>query len=357
MRLYLYIIAGITSALLGWNLGRFILDDVGWLKAFPYLVLYPCIAISLAVGIVLTEIFISNPTRTKLNWRIARLPVLISIGLGLCSGLIAGGISQILSNPNINTLDPLLRSISWVLIGVSTGLAEGITWRWRSIEAGDPKRFKRRLITSVIGGFCASLAAAILFELFRNLIGGQLPDSLRPLEHPIGLTIFGVLLGFVFSFSASPSYLVALRAGAGFEYRGKYTMMPNSSNAAPTINKHNNGVLSFVSDSESEQIEEGLSIQLPPTGQIKIGGADTTDIQLPGLPPHIANLEIMPRETTFKPNSKYFDYIEINGFKLDSARSLKLKHNSVITFHSLDNNAEQKYYRFVYYNRFLDPQA
>ena len=67
MRAYLYILAGITSGLLGWNIGQLFLSDFGILKSFPEVVLFPCIAISLAVGSVANEIFSSNPTRPKLS--------------------------------------------------------------------------------------------------------------------------------------------------------------------------------------------------------------------------------------------------------------------------------------------------
>ena len=65
MRIYLYLLAGITSALLGWNLGQIFLTDFGFLPQFPEIVLFPCIAIALATGMVLNEIFISNPTTSQ----------------------------------------------------------------------------------------------------------------------------------------------------------------------------------------------------------------------------------------------------------------------------------------------------
>ncbi|MGB3639362.1 MAG: hypothetical protein WBA39_17570, partial [Rivularia sp. (in: cyanobacteria)] len=72
MRIYLDILAGITSALLGWNLGQFFLTDLGLLQQIPEVILFPCVAIALAIGMVMNEILIGNPTRPKLSFRIAK---------------------------------------------------------------------------------------------------------------------------------------------------------------------------------------------------------------------------------------------------------------------------------------------
>ena len=361
MRVYFYIFSGITSALIGWNLGQFILTDLGFLKQFPEIVLFPCIAVSLAIGMVITEIFISNPTRPKLNLRIAWLPISLAAGLGLLAGLIAGCISQILFLPQIRVPTPIVRTLGWLLIGSSTGIAEGVTWRWRSIEAGDRKRFQQRFWTSLIGSIAASLAAALIFEMLRQ----SLPELMRALkgaEDPIGFSILGILLGFVFSVSTSPSYMAALRAGAGFEYTGTqiYDSIDRQNRAIryPMIDKKESR-LKFVTDSEADQIEEGLSIQLPVRGKITIGSADEAHVRIPGLPMHAAELELKPRETLLVPNHNHFKTIEVNGVPLNSRRSVPLKHNYVLTFYSQDKRAvnDHKFFRFVYYNRFLDPQA
>lgn len=358
MRSYFYILAGITSALIGWNLGQVFLTDLGLLKPFPELVLFPCIAVSLAVGMVFTEIFVSTPTRPKLCWRIALFPIAIAAALGILAGLIAGGISQIVLLPQVRFDTRILRIVSWLLIGTSTGIAEGVSWRWHSIEAGDAKRFWQRFQTSTIASFAASLAAALIFEILRQFIG-EFPAALKGLEDPIGFSILGMLLGFVFSISTSPSYMAALRAGSGFEYTGDvYYDAIGSKSEYPTINKKE-AKLKFVSDSESEQIEEGLSIQLPATGTIKIGSADRANIRIPGLPLHAADLEVKVREAILKPNPKFYNTIEVNGCRLSSSNPISLKHNNILTFYPLqqDRPDEEKLYRFVYYNRFLDPQA
>jgi hypothetical protein len=357
MRIYLYILAGMASALTGWNIGQFVLSDLSTffpilqlLKQFSEIALFPAVAASLAIGIVLNEIFLSNPTRLKANFRIAWLPVAIAAGLGMLAGLIAGCLAQILFLPQIQTPASLVRVLGWLCIGSSVGFAEGWTWRWRSIEAGDRRRFHRRLRNSVIFGSLASLAAAFLFEVLRKSFG-EFPSHLAGLEDPLGFTVLGALLGVAFSISSSPSYMAALRAGAGFEYTNEFA---TANSDAPRIATN---VLKFVTDSDLEQIEEGLSIQLPPHGKLTIGSGAEDHIYIPGLRPGIAQLDLKPRETTLIAEPP-FEAIAINGETLTSRRKT-LKHNTVVTFypHDSDKSYGKQFFRFVYYNRFLDPQA
>ena len=362
MRTYLYILAGITSALIGYNLGQFAITSLGILEIPAEIILFPCIAISLAVGMVINEIFISNPTRPKINFRIAKIPLLIAAGLGILIGLIAGVIYQILLLSPIPGI--IIRVLSWLLIGGAVGLTEGLTWRWRSVEAGDRQRFRKRLRTSIIAATNAALVAALLFELIRLPLS---QTANRGLEDPLGFSILGLVLGFVFSITNSPSYMAALRAGTGFEYKG-----PNYEDIDPGVTTVNNpfphinqGKLKFVSKSKAYEIEEGLSIQLPATGTIRIGSAikkpngKGADIYLPELPLHVADIIVQQREARLSPNPKFFDTIEVNGKPLRDREDITLKHNYVLTFHSLNKGGKngEKIYRFVYYNRFLDPQA
>ena len=368
IRFCLYFIAGITSALLGWNIGQVFLTDLGLLQQFPEVILFPCVAVALAVGMVIHEIFISNPTRPKINFRISVRPLLIAAVLGAVFGLVAGGISQILFSPQVSLPTPLVRTFGWLLIGASVGLAEGLTWRWRSIEANDPERFQRRIKISVLGASAASLLAAGLFELVRSSLE-ETTSSFRAAEDPIGFSILGICLGLVFCFTNSPSYMAALRAGAGFEYTGDiYVDEPNQDKNYPVIAKP---ALKFVSNSNMEEIEEGLSIQLPAKGKINIGAGIPFDpeknngegvgshIYIPGLPPNIASIEIKLREAWLHPSPKFYRNIEVNGSRLGTNDSILLKHNYLLTFHPLEQDEldHEKFYRFVYYNRFLDPQA
>ena len=357
MRIYLYLLAGITSALFGWNLGQIFLTDLGWLQNFPEVVLFPCIAISLAIGMVMNEIFISNPTRPKRSFYTAFIPVLIALGLGLSVGLVAGGISQILFLPQIPVPTHIVRTFGWLLIGGSVGLAEGLTWRWHSIEAGDSKRFWHRFIVSLVGAIAASLIAALLFESIRSHIGTS--AIFRALEDPLGFSILGLLLGLSFGFSNSPSYMVALRAGAGFEYTGEiFDDIDSPQPSYPSYPRIDKAALRFISDGEEEKIEEGLSIRLPAKGKLSIGSSEEAHIRIPGLPHHSADLELKNRETKLTPDPRYYSTIEVNGNPLSSRRSITLKHNDLLTFHPKEDELdEEKIYRFVYYNRFLDPQA
>lgn len=364
MRTYFYLLAGITSALIGWNIAQFFLTDLNLFQQLPEIIIFPCIAISLAIGIVLTEIFISNPTRTKLNLRVAKNPLLIAGRLGLLAGLIAGCIYLIVLLPQNPIDERIIRIIGWLIIGASTGLAEGVTWRWRSVEAGDPKRFQQRRNTSVFAGIIASLAAALLFEYLRQNIG-ELPTSLIIYEDPIGFAILGLILGFVFSKTTSPSFMVALRAGGGFEYTGPVIYDSNSpidsEPTYPTLKQHKAKLkfVGFAEDGEDGRIEEGMSIQLPATGKIRIGSAPKAHIRIPDLPLHVADIEMKPRETLLFPNPRVYDTIEINGQRLSSRRPVPLKHNYILTFYAPNKweDNEQQLFRFVYYNRFLDPQS
>jgi hypothetical protein len=365
MRIYFYILAGIISALIGWNIAQVFLTDLGLLKRFPEIILFPCIAISLAIGMVINEIFISNPTRPKLCLRKAIIPFFIALGLGTILGLISGGISTILFLPQLKIPAPIIRVVGWLIIGISVGLTEGLTWRWETVEAGDPKRFWRRFTVSLIGASLASLTAAFLFEFLRSKLT-EIPPILRSYEDPLGFSILGLLLGLTFSLTNSPSYLVALRAGSGFEYTGEIFFDEEDDNSGqqktikllPSYPVIQTNILSFVSDSEHDKIEEGLSIRLPAKGKIIIGSDPDSHVFIPDIPSHVADLEIKKRETFLIPNPKFYRFIALNGNRLGSQRKITLKHNNLITFYPKDTEfSAHKIYRFVYYNRFFDPQG
>lgn len=371
IRIYLYLLAGVTSALLGWNIGQFLLTDLinqflfapttdTHIFPFPELIIFPCIAISLAVGMVINEIFISNPIRPKLCFRKLKIPIFIAVGVGILSGFISGGIAQIIFAPQIVINPQIVRTLSWLLIGISVGLTEGLTWRWESIEAGDPQRFRQRFKISIIGSIVASLGAAVLFELIRQAFPDFL-NTVRGIEEPLGFAILGALLGFTFSVTNSPSYMVALRAGRGFEYTGPtYEDIDPSatiiSRPYPCIKKP---ILKFVSNSQEEKIEEGLSIQLPSKGHFLIGSGQGAHIFIPHIPLHVATLELKSRQAILEPNQMFFNKIEVNGNRLGTNTPVTLKHGDLLTFYTQQKEDfdEEKIYRFVYYNRFLDPGA
>ncbi|MGK7901544.1 MAG: hypothetical protein AB4352_09040 [Hormoscilla sp.] len=368
MRVYLYILSGIASALIGWSAGQFIISDLEWLQQLPELALFPCVAISLAIGIVATEIFLSNPTRPKRNLRSGWLALTIAAGLGLIIGLASGGITQILLHPvtrkQLSVSSQFVRIVGWLSIGLAVGVAEGWTWRWRSVEAGDNKRFWQRLLTSAIASSLAALAAALIFEWWRQQLGGEIPEAQKGWEDPLGFSLLGALLGLVLSISTSPSYMVALRAGAGFEYVETMDNYDDDSQRTistnhPRIQKQLKPRLKFVSDDYSDRIEEGLSIQLPGRGKkIRIGSGSGAHIYIPGLPPHVADLDLSPGTAKLVPNPAVYDRVELRGDRLTSARPIDLRHNDMIAFHADEGVYHgKKLFRFVYYNRFLDPQA
>jgi hypothetical protein len=365
MRIYFYLLAGITSPLIGWNLAQIFITDLGLLKRFPEIILFPCVAVAIALGMILNEIFISNPTRPKLCCQKAVIPCFIALALGIIFGLLSGIISNILFLPQLNISAPLIRIIAWLIIGFSVGLTEGLTWRWQTVEAGDYKRFWRRFIISVIGASMASLTAALIFEFVRNQLT-EIPPILRSYEDPLGFMILGLLLSLTFSFTNSPSYMIALRAGAGFEYTGEdlFTDIMDNEDVPitvklkpsyPLINTH---ILSFVSNSEQDKIEEGLSIKVADNGKITIGSAPDSDIFIPDIPEQVGVLEIRYRETFLIPHQRFYRLIAVNGFRLSSPRKIRLKHNNLIAlFPREEEYNSDKIYRFVYYNRFFDPQA
>jgi hypothetical protein len=229
------------------------------------------------------------------------------------------------------------------------------------MEAGDPKRFWQRFKVSVLGASTASLFAAAIFELIRTTLGAM-PAEFKAVEDPLGFSILGLLLGLTFSITNSPSYLGALRAGTGFEYTGPNyeDIDPNQKTVNKTFPYIDKSILKFVNDGKSYEIEEGLSIQLPGTGTVRIGSdVNQSHIYIPGLSLDVANLVLKNRDAILEPDPMAFKYIEINGRRLDSDKEIRLKHNYVLTFYpeKQHGNKEQKIYRFVYYNRFLDPQA
>jgi|GEM_PF-411952 len=386
-RLILYVLAGITSALLGWNLGQGamyvlqlferlpVLDLLGQLRQWKEVILFPFITVCLSVGMVLNEIFICNPTRPKLNLRIALRPLLYAIGIGFLVGLTIGGLLQIVYLPKFGLDERSARVIGWWLIGATVGLVEGLTWQFYSMEAGDKSRRQKRLFFSILAASVAGLIAASIFERVRTSWDST-PEWFQLIEDPLGFSILGILLGIAFTIATSPSYMAAIRAGKGFEYRGKTVQaldpeFNNNSALAPVISTLNVKDLKFVSEERETKIDEGLSIQLPEKTLIKIGGTQKetmsngeicgSDIYLPSLPPHIADIIVDKRDTKLEPNPKNYAKIYINGKRLENFNPITLKHNTLIAFYTdekdEDNPNEPKIYRFVYYNRFLDPEG
>ncbi|MEH1798991.1 MAG: hypothetical protein V7L13_07435 [Nostoc sp.] len=352
MRIYLYSIFGIISALIGWGISQFFWLDLGLEKFFTQgsirppseIIVMPIVAAFLAAGMVSTEVFVSNPTRYKANIRVLPPYFWLAIASGGISGLIAGAIYWILSITPLP--DALVRIAAWGLIGFFIGLGESVSWRFRSIE-GATSKAQQRIRKGILFGAIAGLVAGTLAELIR-MSGNQLSGY----QVPIQFLVLGLSLGLFLSLAASPSYQVALRAGEGFEIVHANQITNNKDR--PRLQSD---VLRFVTeDDDWEIIEEGLSIQLPNNTKaaINVGSASEADIYIPNLPSECASLQIMSREVVIKcltPGS-----VQINRKKMNRpGEKLKLKHNQILTFYNPEN--PDKFYRFVFYDRFLDPQA
>lgn len=380
MRYYFYVITGITSALIGWNIGEFFATDLGLLleAQMKEIIIFPCVAISLAMGMVLNEIFISNPIRPTLCIRKALIPLLFALGLGIVFGLAGGGLYQLLFY--LQQPPSLVRIFSWLFVGFCVGVAEGLSWSWYSIEAGNSKRFRQRLITSVLGACGASILAALIFEFLANLDVIS-PELLGQLDDPLGFSLLGILLGLTFAFTNSPSYLAALRAGAGFEFRRKMPHFGSISTqlieSKPAIdssviqfvgkgNKSGNPVdedgLDNFLDDHFRNIQEGLSIQLPGKGRVNIGSENNkkAHIILPNISTYVGCIHMEGCNGKLYPSPASYETIWINGEKCDSDDPKILKHGTVIKICQVNEQGdinEEKFYRFVYYNRFLDPDS
>ncbi|NJR73006.1 MAG: hypothetical protein HC773_03480 [Scytonema sp. CRU_2_7] len=94
MRFYFYAISGMVSALIAWSFSQIFLIDLREFfssKSLPFnpdLILLPIVAASLVVAMVVTEIFLSNPTRYKANRRVLPPYLWAALGMGAVAGLL-----------------------------------------------------------------------------------------------------------------------------------------------------------------------------------------------------------------------------------------------------------------------------
>lgn len=414
---YLSILLGATSALLGWHLSQLILL-LGLPLTFYPVVLFASTSLTLCLGITAGEIFLNNPARPKLAWLRFR-PSLLPVSLtALFWGLGAGLITLLILLPFWPIPATFLRIFSWALVGGATGHAEGQAWKAQSAEAGDKEYARTRINNSRAAGIAAGIAAGLLFELLRGFLRLSVTDSnvleiFQALEEALGFALFGGILGYFLSCTSSPTYRAALRAGAGFEFTN-FKLDSDYSNSeskkdsidayprirpqdfGPTLDNQtisglenlvftilpflkpptSSGMLKFVNRSgyegdqfiardgeEIDRIEEGLSIQLPSEGRIFIGNPlnsqAKTHIVLVGFSKnnaaYCAHLDVTPTAVTLTVAKKYRPFLRRNGIPLKTYQPIRLHHNDVLTFSNPDD--QSKFYRFVYYNRFLDPQA
>lgn len=350
-RVSFYLIAGVCAALVGWGLSQALLLDLAQLFGkqilidHPDFILLPLIATFLAGAMITTEIFVSNPTRYKSNKKVAWKYVSKALIGGLVFGLVMAFITLWLYQTSLPAA--LVRIFSWTLIGLFIGWAESNSWKARtqkySVSNSMKKAIKKRLLYSKALGFAAGFFSAILIEIIRPIftMGGY--------EDPIGFSLLGLCLGFLLSIVASPSYQVALRAGEGFE-----AIAPEFRELPPAKLNSNYSGLHFDYESGLPEIEEGLSIELSvdknkKTRIISIGSSRYADIILPNVPEKAAQLEIKPREVTI--TSLHPDTVDIQREPLAKNHPETLRHNQIVTFYH--DGSRDKYYRFIFYNRFL----
>ena len=142
--------------------------------------------------------------------------------------------------------------------GVAAGLADGYSWQHRTIEGGQRERAFQRMISSMVLGAIAGLAAFFISSVI----------SLSDWEELLGFIVLGGVLGILFAKVGAGVLGYALRAGAGFEAERH----PNPNTPFPRINSRELRLncLSPTAKNERGEIisgleskfEEGISIQI-----------------------------------------------------------------------------------------------
>ena len=373
--IYFHLTSGIFSAIIGWSLSQLLWLDIGKLinqgkSAFdtislpPDIIVLPIVAASIAVGMVATEILVSNPTKHRLNRKEIfsinparnRSQTLPHFWLAVVCGIVAGLISALLAwwLYGTNLLGQWVRVICWVTIGLFVGLAEGWSWRSRSME-GETQRADKRLLKSIGLGGVAGFIAAIIVEIVRT----QLKTSgLGGFEDVISFSILGAALGVGLSLAAAPNYAVALRAGAGFEMTEE--MQNKFKYDDPDLPRiiDVDRLQILTEDEPDTPLEENLSIQLPYHTKGKpiiIGGcpAKNIHIYLPGIPDECASLSVNNRTVEIKCLAP--GKVQINRTLMKRREKKLLHHGQIITL--LRNDKQNKYYCFCFYDTLYDPQS
>lgn len=351
-RINFYVLSGIISALISWSLGYFILDLMKlylpqnlYFNLPPYSILLVIVTPSIATAMVVAEIFLSNPTHHKANWRILSRAILRPvITAGLICGLVLSLLNWLLLESNWYGL--IVKMISWGLIGLFVGLADSVSWSFYSIE-GTGSKVKQRIAQSALLGVTTGLLSALFGEATHRALGKY--------QEPVGFLLLGACLGLALSFTARPSYQVALRAGQGFE-AVKPKKIVGSRVAQKLRPRLQNESLKFIPDDDDfKHIEEGLSIQLPlkTPKPIIIGSSQDADIYIPHIPSKCASLQFKDGNLVLRALAN--EAVRVQQRQVPERKTIILRHNQILTLYHEDDT--EKFYRFVFYNRFLDPQA
>ena len=378
MRSLLYVSAGFLAGLLGLTISEwlFSISDIQTIFKFREFILFPVSSIILAFAVVTAEIWLNNPTRYKTNRRIMWQPLSMALLIGGLCGLLAALIFVGIGYwgwIKISTL--FAKGLGWCLIGLGAGFADGYSWQYRTIEGGQKSKARNRLILSVTFGLMAALVAFGLSEVIFQ----SKPDIIA-FKDPLGFLVLGTTLGVLLDQLGTNVNSYALRAGMGFEsIKGKQDGFPRVSDPAffnfeipveylpDSVNSSSGG----RTDGYKRKIEEGMSIQLIKNKQFTIGSSNDADIFINVLPNECATITLQNRTAQIKAHNGA--KILIGGVRLKTGEmfSKELHHNQVLTFYAdpkriqqiysdsegNDNEDINPFVRFVFYDRFLDPQS
>lgn len=343
MRSIFYVTAGILAGLLGFTLSQaiFNLTPILALVKAEY-VLFPITSLFLAIATVIAEILLNNPTRYRRNREKLPVSLLLAVGFGLGSGLIAA-ILSVEVHELLNLPSTMVKALGWLLIGVSAGAADGCSWRFRTVEGKQKERATRRLIISVGAG---ALAGVIAFYLY--LLASQSKEL-------VGFFALGGFLGLFLSRAGAGVLSFALRAGAGLEFN----LMPDS---YPRIKSDRLALIGSACDEYGKplpkqyenKIEEGISIELPQRGEVTIGSHKGSDIFVSILPERCAKIILKFRTASLEAQADHVIQIGQSKKFLLEGEKRDLLHNHVLTLY---DSKQVNFVRFVFYDRFLEPQG
>jgi hypothetical protein len=390
----IYALCGMAFASLGWNGGQWLMDSFEWFKLNPEFAVSPLVTPSIAIGIVLTEIFLHTPFHH--SWRKFKQIFWKALIPGIIGGLIAEGICQILLiNFGFLASPTVLRTIRWVIIALTVGYIEAGCWKDLNIEGGKKGHIKQRRRNNLKAGIVAGLFSALIFEIFRFFLSfsreeimanfqEEMGFSLVAIEGLFGFLLLGGVLSFGLVFTSSPSYVMALRPGKGTEYNPYEPNKPKLNHQEPVpdakVNKENSGsyYLDFVSN-KSESISYPILVKtnqargkeelnLSTNKPITIGTHEKYIIRLedPTLSPdfYLASILVKYQESQYIVNLKIgeknnqYQYIRINQKPLNNNnKEIVLHHNDVIEFFTSPNNQNSSQYQYtlIYYtNRLIE---